>query len=260
MRCLRVLTCYSSVTSINSRQSARVRCWETSSEVGVVPVVRLTEIFRQAAESQIIASAHAINRGALPNLEVPQSADSDFYFFERDQPEAILKTVLQLVRARLPSKFNVDPMHDIQVLAPMNRGSLGTQNLNMELQAALNPPAEMKFEIDRFGITYRTGDKVIQGRNNYDKEVYNGDIGTIVEIATDPGKIVVRFDDGRLVNYEPGELDELALAYAITIHKSQGSEFPVVVLHISMQQFVLLRRNLFYTRNHSGASASRLGW
>jgi len=214
---------------------------------GVVPVVRLTEIFRQAAESQIITSAHAINRGELPNLEALKSTDSDFYFFERDQPEAIMKTLLQLVRDRLPSKFGLDPMHQIQVLTPMNRGSLGTQNLNVELQAALNPPAEMKFEIDRFGVTYRHGDKVIQGRNNYDKEVYNGDIGTIVEITTDPGKIQVRFEDGRLVDYEPGELDELSLAYAITIHKSQGSEFPVVVLPISMQQFVLLRRNLFYT-------------
>ncbi len=158
-----------------------------------------------------------------------------------------MKTLVQLVRQRLPAKFGLDPAHDIQVLCPMNRGSLGTQNLNVELQAALNPPAEMKFEIDRFGVTYRHGDKVIQGRNNYDKEVYNGDIGTIVEISTDPGRIQVRFEDGRLVDYEPGELDELSLAYAITIHKSQGSEFPVVVMPVSMQQFVLLRRNLFYT-------------
>ena len=214
---------------------------------GVVPVVRLTEIYRQAAESQIITSAHAVNRGELPELEVPKGQESDFYFFQRDEAEATVKTLVDLVRQRLPAKFKLEATRDIQVLCPMNRGSLGTQNLNVELQAALNPPAEMKFEIDRFGVTYRTGDKVIQLRNNYDKEVFNGDIGIIVEIATDPGKIQVRFEDGRLVDYEPGELDELALAYAITIHKSQGSEFPVVVLPVSMQQFVLLRRNLFYT-------------
>ena len=214
---------------------------------GVVPVVRLTEIFRQAAESQIITSAHAINRGELPELEARDGTESDFYFFDRDDAGATAKTLVSLVRQRLPEKFGLDPARDIQVLCPMNRGSLGTGNLNVELQAALNPPAEMKFEIDRFGVTYRDGDKVIQLRNNYDKEVYNGDIGAIVEIATDPGKIQVRFEDGRLVDYEPGELDELALAYAITIHKSQGSEFPVVVLPVSMQQFVLLRRNLFYT-------------
>jgi exodeoxyribonuclease V alpha subunit len=213
----------------------------------IVPVVRLEEVFRQAAESQIITAAHAVNRGALPELEIVDGVESDFYFFERDQPEAVLKTLVQLVRSRLPQKFQLDPAHDIQVLCPMNRGSLGTQNLNVELQAALNPPAEMKFEVERFGVIYRHGDKVIQGRNNYDKEVYNGDIGMIVEIATDPGKIQVRFEDGRLVDYEPGELDELSLAYAITIHKSQGSEFPVVVMPVSMQQFVLLRRNLFYT-------------
>ena len=214
---------------------------------GVVPVVRLTEIFRQAAQSQIITSAHAVNRGELPELEVAEGTESDFYFFQRDQPEAILKTLVQLVRERLPAKFKLDASRDIQVLCPMNRGSLGTQNLNVELQAALNPPAETKFEVERFGVIYRHGDRVIQGRNNYDKEVYNGDIGSIVEITTDPGKIQVRFDDGRLVDYEPGELDELSLAYAITIHKSQGSEFPVVVMPVSMQQFVLLRRNLFYT-------------
>ena len=214
---------------------------------GVVPVVRLREIFRQAAESQIITSAHAVNRGELPILDLTSGAESDFYFFQRDRPEAILRTLIQLVRERLPAKFRLDRAHDIQVLCPMNRGSLGTQNLNIELQAALNPPAEMKFEVERFGVTFRMGDKVLQGRNNYDKEVYNGDIGTIVEITTDPGKIAVRFEDGRLIDYEPGELDELSLAYAITIHKSQGSEFPVVVLPVSMQQFVLLRRNLFYT-------------
>ncbi|MGI9239974.1 MAG: SF1B family DNA helicase RecD2, partial [Verrucomicrobiales bacterium] len=207
---------------------------------GAVPVVRLTEIFRQAAQSQIITSAHAVNRGELPDLEPPTDSPSDFYFFERDQPEAIVRTLVHLVRERLPGKFGFDPSHDIQVLCPMNRGSLGTQNLNVELQAALNPPAEMKFEVERFGVTYRHGDKVIQGRNNYDKEFYNGDIGTIVEITTDPGKIQVRFEDGRLVDYEPGELDELSLAYAITIHKSQGSEFPAVVMPVSMQQFVLL--------------------
>ena len=138
-------------------------------------------------------------------------------------------------------------MHDVQVLTPMHRGSLGTQALNRKIQDALNPANEATFEVERFGSCFRTGDRVIQLRNNYEKEVFNGDIGSITGITTDPGSINVRFDDGRTADYEPGELDELAPAFAITVHKSQGSEFPCVILPVATQQFVLLQRNLIYT-------------
>ncbi len=219
-------------------------------ESGDVPVARLNEIFRQAADSRIIHAAHDINNGKLPvefATAAAPSPKSDFFFIERDDPESAAATIVRLLREQLPEKFNLDPMHDVQVLTPMHRGSLGTQSLNQRLQDALNPANEATFEIERFGSCYRTGDRVIQLRNNYDKEIFNGDIGSIAEIATDPGSITVRFDDGRLADYEPGELDELAPAFAITVHKSQGSEFPCVVLPVAMQQFVLLQRNLLYT-------------
>jgi len=151
------------------------------------------------------------------------------------------------VRERIPEGFKFDPRDDIQILTPMNKNSLGTQNINQAMQAALNPPAELKFEIERFGTTYRTGDKVIQTRNNYDHEVFNGDIGHIRDITTEPVRIEVVFDGDHVVEYEPGDLDELQLAYAITIHKSQGSEFPVVIIPLSTQHYVLLQRNLIYT-------------
>ncbi|NNE90825.1 MAG: ATP-dependent RecD-like DNA helicase [Verrucomicrobiales bacterium] len=211
-----------------------------------VPVARLTEIFRQAEASEIVKAAHEINQGNLPKIESP-NPDSDFFFIERSDPEATLSTIKQLITERMPKKFGFDPVEEIQVLAPMNVNMLGTRNLNAELQAELNPAQELKFEIERFGNTFRTGDKVIQTRNNYEHEVFNGDIGVIREITTEPVKIHVRYDANREVEYEPGELDELLLAYAITIHKSQGSEFPAVVIPISTQQFVLLQRNLIYT-------------
>jgi exodeoxyribonuclease V alpha subunit len=216
----------------------------------LLPVARLTEIFRQAATSRIITTAHAINAGHVPDLELPagtDSAASDFFFIERDDPGAIAATVAKLIRDRLPARFGLDPLRDIQLLTPMHRGNLGTRAMNDLLQRTLNPPSETKFEVERFGITYRTGDKVLQTRNNYDKDAFNGDIGHIVAIGTDPGRIEVRFDDGRLAEYEPGELDELALAYAITIHKAQGSEFPAVVIPLATQQYLLLQRNLLYT-------------
>ncbi|MDC0259400.1 ATP-binding domain-containing protein, partial [Verrucomicrobiales bacterium] len=147
----------------------------------------------------------------------------------------------------IPNKFKFDPICEIQVLAPMNVNSLGTKNLNVQLQEVLNPAAEFKREIERFGVTFRKGDKVIQTRNNYDHEVFNGDIGVVDDITTDPTRVVVKYDANREVEYEPGELDELQLAYAITIHKSQGSEFPAVVIPVSTQQFVLLQKNLIYT-------------
>ena len=211
---------------------------------GRVPCVHLTEIFRQAADSRIVTSAHAVNRGQIPDLK--PHPKSDFFFIEKTSPEEIRDTIIGLVRDRLPARYGMDPVRDIQVLTPMNRHLLGTRILNQDLQAAVNPRNELKFEIERFGTTFRIGDKVIQTRNNYDKEVFNGDIGHVISIETDPMKIEVRFDS-RMVDYEPGELDELQLAYALTIHKSQGSEFPCVIIPLSTQHFVLLERSLLYT-------------
>lgn len=212
---------------------------------GKVPCVKLTEIFRQAATSRIIISAHEINRGQVPDLKPVR--DSDFFFLETATPEEISRTIVDLVQRRLPARYGFDPVKDIQVLTPMNRNLLGTRALNEQLQSALNPPNELKYEIERFGANFRVGDKVIQTHNNYDKEVFNGDIGHIVSIDTDPLKVSVRFEGERLVEYEPGELDELQLAYALTIHKSQGSEFPCVIIPVSTQHYVLLERSLIYT-------------
>jgi exodeoxyribonuclease V alpha subunit len=212
---------------------------------GKVPCVKLTEVFRQAAQSRIITAAHAINEGLMPELK--PSPESDFFFLERSGPGEIQQTVAQLIKERLPVKYGFDPVGDIQVLCPMNRQALGTASFNALLQETLNPPGEMKFEVERFNQTFRVGDKVIQTRNNYDKEVFNGDIGHISSIETDPVTVLVRFDAKRLVSYETGELDELQLAYAITIHKSQGSEFPCVIIPLAMAHFIMLQRNLVYT-------------
>lgn len=212
---------------------------------GKVPCVKLTEVFRQAAQSRIITAAHAINQGLLPDLK--PSPESDFFFLERSSAEEISQTIAQLIKERLPAKYGFDPVTDIQVLCPMNRQALGTVAFNALLQETLNPPGEMKFEVERFNQTFRVGDKVIQNRNNYDKEVFNGDIGHISRIETDPVTVLVRYDAKRLVSYETGELDELQLAYAITIHKSQGSEFPCIIIPLAMAQFIMLERNLIYT-------------
>lgn len=215
---------------------------------GAVPVARLTEIFRQAQTSRIITAAHAINRGELPELSPPSKEELvDFYFIERDAPEAIAETLIHVVKQRIPSRFGLDLRQDVQVLTPMNRGALGTTVLNARLQEALNPPGEFTVEVERFGTLFRVGDKVIQTRNNYDKEVFNGDIGRVTQIETEPLRVEVCFDDARTVTYEAAELDELRLAYAITIHKSQGSEFPAVVIPLSTQHYVMLQRNLLYT-------------
>lgn len=212
---------------------------------GAMPCVKLTEIFRQAASSRIITSAHDINRGQVPDLK--STRGSDFFFLGASEPDEIRDLIVQLAHTRLPTKYGFDPIADIQVLTPMNRNLLGTASLNHSLQLALNPPNEVKFEIERFNTTFRCGDKVIQTHNNYDKEVFNGDIGHIVTIDTDPVKVHVRYDAERLVAYEPGELDELQLAFALTIHKSQGSEFPCVIIPVSTQHYVLLERSLIYT-------------
>lgn len=214
-------------------------------ECGRLPVVRLTEVFRQAAGSHIITNAHRINEGLMPEL-APRQTDSDFFFVERDQPGAIADTVLEMVRQRIPRKFKLDPITDIQVLAPMNRGSLGIRELNVRLQAELNPARPDQPMVEKFGWQFRVGDKVMQTENDYDKEVFNGDIGQVARVDPDEREVVVRFDQ-REVRYDYGELDELSLAYAITIHKSQGSEFPAVVIPLAMQHYLLLQRNLVYT-------------
>jgi exodeoxyribonuclease V alpha subunit len=210
-----------------------------------VPVVRLTEVFRQAAHSRIITNAHRLNQGLLPELP-ERDANSDFFFVERDEPERIADTLIEMVKRRIPAKFALDPIRDIQVLCPMNRGSLGVRELNLRLQAELNPANPSRPSVEKFGWQFRVNDKVIQTQNDYDKEVFNGDIGQIVDIDPIEREVAVGYDQ-RIVKYDFGELDEIALAYAITIHKSQGSEFPAVVIPLSMQHYLLLQRNLVYT-------------
>jgi exodeoxyribonuclease V alpha subunit len=214
-------------------------------ESGVVPVARLTEVFRQAADSRIITSAHRINQGLLPELPA-KGAEQDFYFVEREEPDRIADTLVELVKRRIPNKFKLDPIRDIQVLGPMNRGSLGIRELNARLQAELNPARADEPSVEKFGWQFRVRDKVIQTENDYDKEVFNGDIGQIVKIDAVEREVTVSFASREVV-YEFGELDELALAYAITIHKSQGSEFPAVVIPLAIQHYLLLQRNLVYT-------------
>jgi exodeoxyribonuclease V alpha subunit len=212
---------------------------------GVVPVVRLTEVFRQAATSKIITSAHLIRQGKMPELRTAESG-TDFYFIERDTPEEIAATLVRLVQDRIPKGHRLDPIRDIQVLCPMNRGSIGVRELNTVLQGALNPVRPGEPAVERFGWRFQVRDKVIQTENDYKKEVFNGDIGAIEKIDPVEQELSIRFDD-RLVTYDFGELDEVSLAYAVTIHKSQGSEFPAVVMPVAMQHYMLLQRNLIYT-------------
>ncbi|MDB4746579.1 AAA family ATPase, partial [Verrucomicrobia bacterium] len=214
-------------------------------ESDVAPVVRLTEVFRQAAGSQIIANAHLVNQGILPAFNKDKT-DSDFFLVNREEPEKIIQTLIHLVKDRIPQRFGLNALRDVQVLCPMNRGSLGTRSLNVDLQEALNPQRPEQASVERFGWQFRPRDKVIQTVNNYDKDVFNGDIGHVVNIDPTEQVVEIRFDE-RVVSYDYGELDELSLAYAITIHKSQGSEFPAVVIPVSTQQFVMLQRNLIYT-------------
>jgi exodeoxyribonuclease V alpha subunit len=193
---------------------------------GAVAVVRLTEVFRQAAGSQIITNAHRIRRGQMPDLRRADPS-SDFHFIERDDPEKIAATLTKLVQKRIPERFGLDGIRDIQVLCPMNRGSLGVRELNTALQAVLNPVRTGESSVERFGWRFQMRDKVIQTENDYDKEVFNGDIGIVERIDSVEHEVTIHFD-GRLVKYDFGELDEVGLAYAITIHKSQGSEFPAL--------------------------------
>lgn len=217
---------------------------------GEIPTVRLTEIFRQAATSKIIVNAHRINRGEMPLKNEP-GEQTDFYFIPAQTPEEIHEKLLQVVTERIPRRFGLHPIRDIQVLTPMNRGGLGARSLNVELQQKLNPAADPK--ITKFGTTFSPGDKVIQTVNNYDKEVFNGDIGAILNIDLEEGLLSIDFD-GREVIYEFGELDEVFLAYATSIHKSQGSEYPAVVIPLAMQHYTLLQRNLLYTAVTRGKS------
>ena len=205
-----------------------------------IPVVRLTRIFRQAQSSRIVMNAHAINAGKFPNIK--NGLDTDFFFINQEDADEMVKLIIGLVRDRLPKKYGYPPK-EIQVLTPMQRGTVGAGNLNIELQNALNPTGP---SLARGGYTFRQGDKVMQIRNNYDKNVFNGDIGYITAVDTNERTLTVTFDS-RLVEYDITELDEIVLAYAVTIHKSQGSEFPVVVMPVTMKHFVMLQRNLIYT-------------
>ena len=179
---------------------------------GAVPVVRLTEVFRQAAQSQIIVNAHRINQGVIPDLRKPES-ESDFYFVEADDPETAVARIIEMVKTRIPRRFGLDPIRDIQVLCPMNRGGVGARSVNIELQAALNPAGDRK--VERFGWTFAPGDKVMQIENDYDKEVYNGDIGFVADVEPEEGELTASFD-GRLVSYGFGELGTLVPAYRRT--------------------------------------------
>lgn len=210
----------------------------------VVPTIKLTEIFRQAATSQIIVNAHRINQGNFPKLDYSAADKTDFYFIKAEDPLLIQQKLLQVVVHKLQPVFNLNPLTEVQVLTPMNKGGLGARSLNIELQKQLN--TTQGNQISRFGTTFSVGDKIIQTVNNYDKDVFNGDIGFIKQIDVDESEVVINFE-GRMVTYDLDELDEIALAYAITIHKSQGSEYPAIVIPLTTQHFPLLERNLLYT-------------
>jgi exodeoxyribonuclease V alpha subunit len=214
---------------------------------GAVPVVRLAQIFRQADTSTIVTNAHRVNTGEMPQFN-PQA--DDFYFINESEPQKILEQILDLCSHRLPRFRNKDAIHDIQVLSPMRRHVLGVDNLNLCLQQELNAAARHKPEISAGGVIFRLGDKVMQVRNNYQKDAYNGDIGFITYVNSDDGEIIVRFPDvggAREVIYDQAEFEELVLSYAVSVHKSQGSEYPVVVLPVVTQHYILLQRNLLYT-------------
>ncbi len=229
-------------------------------ESGRVPAVRLTEIFRQAEQSRIVLNAHRVNRGEFPDLSpppvgphpaerdgaLPRGGESDFHFLPEEEPERLQRLIVDLASRRLPARYRLDPVEDIQVLTPMHRGVIGAAQLNAVLQAALNPARAGAAEVVRGGRVFRVGDRVMQIRNNYDKEVYNGDIGRIARVDLEEQEVVVRVD-GRPVTYDFSELDELTLAYAATVHKSQGSEYPAVILPLHTTHYPMLQRNLLYT-------------
>lgn len=207
---------------------------------GRVPVVRLETIFRQASRSQIVMNAHLVNQGQMPATP-PPSRESDFYLIEREDPTDALRSIQELVSKRIPDRFGFSGRDDIQILSPMHKGILGTENLNQVLQDLINPKGEPVR-----GSKFRVGDRIMQLKNNYDKEVFNGDIGRIISFDSEWGEVEVSFDEV-ITKYHFSELDELTLAYAVSIHKSQGSEYPAVVIPLATQHYVLLRRNLLYT-------------
>ena len=208
---------------------------------GCAPVVRLTRIFRQAQGSRIIMNAHRINRGE--GIDMRGGKDADFFFATKESNQEVVDTIVQYCKTNLPRYYHVDPLQDIQVLTPMQRGECGAVNLNQVLQEAMNPS---KIFLRRGGTQYRLKDKVMQIRNDYDKEVFNGDIGTITKVDVEERELTVLFDEREVV-YDVTELDELALAYAVTIHKSQGSEYPAVVIPVHSGPRMLMTRNLIYT-------------
>jgi exodeoxyribonuclease V alpha subunit len=210
---------------------------------GMATVVQLTEIFRQAQDSFIITNAHRINQGEMPVF--PRQA-TDFYLFPAGEPERAADLVVDLVQNRIPTRFGFEPMEDIQVLSPLHRGAAGVGELNRRLQKALNPSAGVKPERRQGSQVFRLGDRVMQIRNNYDKEVFNGDMGRIMALDMATQVLTARFDD-RDVAYDFSELDELVHAYAVSVHKSQGSEYRAVVVPILTSHYVMLQRNLLYT-------------
>jgi exodeoxyribonuclease V alpha subunit len=210
---------------------------------GAIEVVQLNEIFRQAKESSIIVNAHRINEGSFPNLIPNQDKLDDFYFIEQEDPQKALELIISLVKERIPQRFGLNCINEIQVLTPMHKGTVGAGNLNVEIQKALNPGEE---GVLRGGRLYKVHDKVMQVVNNYEKEVYNGDIGMISSIDEEAKEVVVVIDEREII-YDYVDLDELVHAYAVSIHKSQGSEYPAVVMPILTQHYVMLQRNLLYT-------------
>ncbi len=206
-----------------------------------IPVTRLTEIFRQAASSKIITSAHQINQGQMPNLRIEK--ESDFFFIEEEEVENISTTIQDLLETRLPKRYGFDPFNDIQVLSPMKRGHIGTHQLNEALQNRLNPSYE---PLQKYGRRFHKKDKVMQMVNNYDKNIFNGDVGRVLDIDREEQEMLVKFDK-QIVTYEFAELDQLVLAYAVSVHKYQGSECPCIVMPVHTTHYALLFKNLIYT-------------
>ena len=209
---------------------------------GIIPCIELDEIYRQAEGSNIVLNAHRINKGIMPQLD-NINRQTDFYFIEQDDPERVLSIIIQLVKSRIPNRFDLDPFNDIQVISPMHKGVIGTDNLNKTLQDELNPSESKLVKGYR---SFRINDKIMQVKNNYEKEIYNGDMGIITDIDPENQKVKILFNQKEAI-YEYSEIDELTLAYAISVHKSQGSEYPAVILPLLTQHYIMLQRNLIYT-------------